>query len=106
LFNINGEDWTILSVVPDSPYLKRRSGGYTVGVCDDNLKTIFVATGLDQTLLKKVLCHEIVHAAMFSYNVELTLEQEELVADLIASYGEEIFEITNQMFKKIKGAYF
>ncbi len=56
-------------------------------------------------LLKKVLCHEIVHAAMFSYNVELTLEQEELVADLIATYGEEIIEVTDQMFKKIKGAY-
>ena len=42
---------------------------------------------------------------MFSYNVELTLEQEELVADLIATYGEEIFEVTDQMFKKIKGAY-
>ena len=53
--------------------------------------------------LKKVLCHEIVHAAMFSYNVDLILEQEELVADLIATYGEEIIDITNQMFKKIKG---
>lgn len=74
-------------------------------MCDDNLKTIFVATGLPMVLLKKVLCHEIVHAAMFSYNVELTLEQEELIADLIATYGEEIFDVTNQMFKKIKGAY-
>jgi hypothetical protein len=74
-------------------------------MCDDNLKCIFVATGLSTVMLKKVLCHEIVHAAMFSYNVELTLEQEELIADLIATYGEEIFEITNQVFKKIKGAY-
>jgi hypothetical protein len=56
--------------------------------------------------LKKVLCHEIVHAAMFSYNIDLSLEQEELVADLIATYGEEINEITNQTIKKIKGAYF
>ena len=55
---------------------------------------------------KKVLCHEIVHAAMFSYNIDLSLEQEELVADLIATYGEEINEITNQTIKKIKGAYF
>lgn len=74
-------------------------------MCDDNLKCIFVASGLNMTLLKKVLCHEIVHAAMFSYNVDLTIEQEELVADLVATYGEEIIEITNQMFKKIKGAY-
>ena len=43
---------------------------------------------------------------MFSYNVEMSLEQEELLADIIASYGDEIFDITDQMFKKIKGAYF
>lgn len=43
---------------------------------------------------------------MFSYNIDLSLEQEELVADLIATYGEEINEITNQTIKKIKGAYF
>jgi len=38
-------------------------------------------------MIKKVLCHELTHAAMFSYNVELTLDQEELFADLIATYG-------------------
>jgi hypothetical protein len=105
LFNINGEEWGIIAVKPNDPHLKRTDGGFAVGVCDDNLKTIFVATGLSLVFLKKVLCHEIVHAAMFSYNVELTLEQEELIADLIATYGEEIFDVTNQMFKKIKGAY-
>lgn len=104
MFNINGEDWHIVAVPPHSPELKRIDGGYTIGVCDDDMKTIFVATGLPTGLLKKVLCHEIVHAAMFSYNVELTLEQEEIIADLAASYGEEIFDITDKMFKKIKGA--
>lgn len=83
----------------------RTDGEYVIGVCDDNLKTIFVATGLSTTLMKKVLCHEIVHAAMFSYNVELTLEQEEVIADLVATYGGEIIQITNEMFKKIKGAF-
>jgi len=51
--------------------------------------------------LKKVLCHEITHAAMFSYNVNLSLEQEELVADLISTYGEEIVYITNKIFTKL-----
>lgn len=41
---------------------------------------------------------------MFSYNVDLSYEQEELLADLIASYGQQIISITNQIFKKIKGA--
>ena len=40
---------------------------------------------------------------MFSYNVELGLAEEELVADLIATYGQEIIDITIQMLKKIKG---
>ena len=105
MFNINGEEWKIIAVSPNDPHLKRSDGGYTIGVCDDYLKCIFVATGLSMVLLKKVLCHEIVHAAMFSYNVDLTLEQEELVADLVATYGEEIIDITNTVFKKIKGAY-
>lgn len=43
---------------------------------------------------------------MFSYDVDLTLDQEELVAELVATYGEEIIEATNEVFKKIKGAYY
>jgi hypothetical protein len=35
---------------------------------------------------------------MFSYNVELTIEQEEVLADLIATYGQEIIRITNTIF--------
>ena len=38
---------------------------------------------------------------MFSYNVKLTLDQEELVADLIATYGPEIIRITNKIFSQI-----
>ena len=76
---------------------------YAIGVCDDKAKVIYIANNLSRTLARKVLCHEVTHAAMFSYNVELTLDQEELLADLVASYGEEIIKITNQMFKKIKG---
>ena len=43
---------------------------------------------------------------MFSYNEDLTIEQEEIVADLIATYGKEIVEIANDMYKKLQGAYF
>ena len=59
----------------------------------------------NEQLMKKVLCHEITHAAMFSYNIFLTLDQEELLADLIATYGEEIITITNRVFAKLKGGY-
>lgn len=45
---------------------------------------------------------KVTHAAMFSYGIDLSIEQEELFADLIATYGEEIIDITNALFKSLK----
>ena len=102
MFNINGEDWRVLLVSPNHPSLLKSDGFYTIGVCDDNTKTIYINETLNDKYFKKVLCHEITHAAMFSYNIELNLEQEELLADLIATYGQEIIHITNLLFKRIQ----
>lgn len=102
MFNINNEYWEILAVNPFHFKLQRSDGSYSIGSCDDDTKTIYVNKHLKGKELKKVLCHEITHAAMFSYNIDLSYEQEELIADLIATYGEEIIKITNQVFSKIK----
>lgn len=80
----------------------RSDGSYAIGACDDPLKTIFISNELESPLIKKVVCHEITHAAMFSYDIELSFEQEELLADLMATYGSEIIEVTNQIFTKMK----
>ena len=92
-------------VAPDHPELLNDTGKLVLGCCNDKHKTIYINETLSDEFLKNVLCHEITHAAMFSYNVYLTLEQEELLADIVATYGEEIVKITNQIFKKIKGTY-
>ena len=42
------------------------------GSCDDDMKAIYINDTLDDKMMWKVLCHEITHAAMFSYNVFLT----------------------------------
>lgn len=105
-FNINNETWNVIYVSPTHPMLYRvSSGDYTLGSCDDNYKTIYLNNTLKGRLLKKVLCHEIAHAAMFSYHIFLSYEQEELVADLIATYGDEIISITNKIFNKLKLGY-
>ena len=105
MFTINGEYWKIRLVSPNHPALYRPDGSLTIGACDDDTKTIYINDMLNDTLMRKVICHEITHAAMFSYNVKLTLDQEELLADLIATYGNEIISITNRVFSKIKGGY-
>ena len=72
---------------------------------DNATRTIYLSNSLYGNFLKKVICHEITHAAMFAYDVELSLDKEELLADLIATYGEEIINITNTLFRRIKGNY-
>lgn len=83
--------------------MQRRDGSWTVGACDDESKAIYINEDLDSDFMKKVLCHEITHAAMFSYNIDLTWEQEELLADLIATYGQEIVYMTNLLFCRLQG---
>lgn len=102
MFEINKIIWLLKFVPSTDPMLQRKDGSFALGMCDGNLKTIFINESLRGRKFKKVLCHEMTHAAMFSYGVELSLEQEEIVADLIATYGEEIIHITNQLFYKLK----
>ena len=101
MFHINGEEWRVVYVAPSHPKLIRSDGSVSIGACDDDTKTIYISYETPRRKLKKVLCHEITHAAMFSYNVELNVQQEELLADLIATYGQEIIDITNKIFTRM-----
>lgn len=101
MFEINGQVWFIKFTQPSDEIFRMSDGEYTVGVCDDALKIIFLSTELRGRKLKHVLCHEIVHAAMFSYKVYIEYEQEELLANIIATYGKEIIQITDDMFKRL-----
>lgn len=101
MFLINSVYWKLAFVYPTFPLLRRMDGEYSIGACDNLTRTIYINETLRGDLLKKVLCHQITHAAMFSYNVDLSIEQEELIADLISTYGEEIIYITNKIFTKL-----
>ena len=96
MFEINNEIWKIKLVSPHHPKLRGNNSYYTIGSCDDVTKTIYINQEItDDKLLKKVLCHEITHAVMFSYNIDMSDYEHELVADLIATYGEQIITLTN-----------
>ena len=103
MFHINGEEWRVVYVAPSHPKLIRSDGSVSIGACDDDTKTIYISYETPRSKLKKVLCHEITHAAMFSYNVDLSIQQEEILADLIATYGQEIVGITNCLNNRIRG---
>lgn len=101
MIEINGIVWRLKFVSPYDTNLYRPDGSLTIGMCDNVDKTIYISNALYGYILKKVLCHELVHASMYSYGVLLTDQQEELVADLLSTYGEEIIEKTNLIFSKL-----
>lgn len=70
---INGETWNILIVPYDEKVLYRSDGSHTIGACDNCVKEIYIMEGLSEYQAKKVLCHELTHAIIFSYDIDLTL---------------------------------
>ena len=51
MFNINGEEWRVVLVPPLHPELKRQDKGYTLGTCDDILKTMYLNRELNDEYL-------------------------------------------------------
>lgn len=99
---INGELWRVRIVQPSYYILTQKTGLPAVGCCDDVTKTIYLSQSLSLLELRHVLCHELVHAAMYSYNIDLEDNIEEIVANIIADYGDEIIQLTNIVFDKLK----
>ena len=102
MFTINGEAWRVLLVAPEDSELLMPNGRWALGACSYELKTIFISNILQGEMFEKVLCHELVHASMFSYNIRLERNEEELLAEIISVFGEEIIDITDILFDRIK----
>ena len=101
MYKINGITWYMIRVRSDSHMLMRSDGSITVGMCDRETQTIYVSDALHGRFLRKVLLHEICHSAMFSYGIDMSVDQEELFCDLLSTYGDEIIAITDGVFKAL-----
>lgn len=97
MIKINGEVWEIRLVPPYHPGLAA-PGGPALGCCNDITKTIYLNNTLPLHRIEKVLTHEIVHAVMYSYDVDISDQVEEIVADIIATYGEGIVSLSNAVY--------
>lgn len=102
-FQVNGVYWKVVFVNPSSDDLKRDDGSITLGVCDNNVKCIYMSSALKNELFVKVLIHELTHAWIFSYGIYLTLEQEEFVCEFVSNYGRNILDMADELISM--GAY-
>ena len=56
-----------------------------------------MANKLQGRFKEKVLCHELCHVFCFSYNIRMDAEQEEFLANWIATYGREVIELLDNL---------
>lgn len=104
MYNINGTLWRIQYVDGRSSYLRRSDGSWTVGMTDGGTNTIYLYKGLHGAFLDKVLCHELVHVFMFSYGIEIDIEQEEFMADFFSTHGRAIIYLLDDIMQQQKMA--
>lgn len=104
-FIVNNILWHLEYVDKADGVLIRSDGVYTFGVTDRNSHTIYISNAIYGGLLDKVICHELVHCFMFSYGIEMSIEQEEFMADFIATYGFEIIALTNELRTSVLAKY-
>ena len=94
--NINGYDWNII-YTHNRKDLSRSDGSITLGVTDRSVLCIYLYDKLQGYMLRKVLVHELVHAWIFSYDIYLSVEQEEFVCRFIDTYGDDIFSKADEL---------
>lgn len=102
MFVINNISWKIKFVEPYSEDLLRSDGSRTVGVTDFNVRTVYLSNLLRGPFLRKVVAHEICHCFCFSYDLNFEIEEEERLADFVATYGEELIYLLDDIMRIIK----
>lgn len=100
-FTVNGTTWTLQFVNPHSKHLLNSRNDYTLGVTDNNVKTVYIADNLSDYMTDKVLAHELTHVHAFEYNYYMPIEVEEIVADFLSLFGRNIFRLADDIMSNL-----
>ena len=103
IFSINGTIWQVQYENSNSSELRRSDNTISLGVTDRNTHTIYLSDKLQGFMERKVLIHEVCHAICMSYDVYLPIEQEEILCDFVATYGDEVFDIVDMLLGAVRG---
>ena len=101
-FIVNNQEWKLLFVKPNSKELMRSDGSITLGMTDNNVKTVFVNNRLNDYMTDKVICHELTHVFAFEFDDYMDIETEEIVADFMSLYGRNIILLLDDLIKVLR----
>ena len=106
MFSINGIEWRIVWVNPNSADLMRSDGSITVGMTDWQSKSVYLSKALRGAFLRSVMAHELCHCFCFSYDVYMPIDEEERLADWISLYGSDLVYLLDDLMNTVlKKAY-
>lgn len=100
-FYINNTKWNLSFVSPGSEHLKNSLGLYTLGVTDNNVKTVFIIDNANDYMTDKILLHELAHVHAMEYNYSIPIEVEEIVCDFLSLYGRSVVYMADEIMSKI-----
>ena len=101
-FIVNNQEWRLLFVKPNSKELMRSDGSITLGMTDNNVKTVFVNNRLNDYMTDKVICHELTHVFAFEFDYSMDIETEEIVADFMSLYSRNIILLLDDLIKVLR----
>ena len=104
-FTVNDTVWQLRFVNPRDKNLRRRSGSFTIGMTDNNQKTVFIADNLSDYMTDKCLAHELTHVYAFTMNYLMSEETEEIVADFISLFGRDVIYLLDDLMGILRKAY-
>lgn len=104
-FKVNNQEWNLVFVKPNSRNLMRSDGSITLGITDNNVKTVFINDRLNDYMTDKVICHELTHVFAFEFDYYMDIETEEIVSDFMSLYGRKIVYLLDDLIEVLKKAY-
>lgn len=96
-FTVNNQEWNLVFVNPSNSNLKRSNGTITIGMTDNNTKTVYINNKLNDYMTNKVLAHELCHVFAFSFDYSMPIEVEETVADFFSLFGQDMVYLLDDL---------
>lgn len=104
-FYVNNQEWQLQFVKPSSKDLMRSNNSITLGMTDNNTRTVYINNRLSDYMTNKVLAHELCHVYAFSFDYSMPIEVEEVVADFFSLFGRDMVDLLDDLTLILKKAY-
>ena len=92
---INGIRWKLIFTSKSADL--ELGGTVRLGVTDKANLTIYINSGIRNSLLRKVLLHELTHAYLYSYGYEFDVLFEELLCEFVDTHSDGIGALTDEI---------